>query len=675
MSISSSRRGMQQHPTSLFLTQVGGVLVVHDFPECGDKVREFAAGLRIDPGRVTVVVDHAAALTPERGERLCALLADRGPIRLLVPYAASEPTGLGQWLADRLRVEVVAPAGQLHIARCGTQMAAWSDRWSGWIGLSPGRPARAEARRHPAPPWDDQVPGTPLRVGPGSVAEPIPAGFWLRPAESRVPSAWEAAVIGMPVRSDAVCLVVGVVGGPPVSADDVIKVAQRLRGDNTAIRLIQVGEVSRLDGAPLGQRVADGIDAPLHTQPGIPIAEATGMPYYVNPAGDYTWAPPAEEILYRPAATHAVTRYRSPAPGLRHIGDATFAWNDKIVVEIVQSGLWVREADSDPLADSPRGRPPDPERCMLYVGSSQTGDTSPLAAAAAYLALVADASIRPFLQTAYLSDPGTGRSASQHVYSAEGSSGVEAGAHDTTTRAPGTLDADAEQPRGGELPAGEDDHEAVSTGQVGRPEGQGQPLPQAGQRSSAEERRWLRATLGVQEERFASLVRRMIAENPGLLPAGEDDYEAVVTDLVAVRVYLSATDSRIDELFRAGDLGPLRAYGACLMSGLDRLPTHRGTVFCTGFPEADALPDDAPANLRVATASPLVGFMRAEDGPESPARVVMHCRTARRPGILDPAHRDGVMRVLVSAGTEFVLRDIESTADGRVVHLVEHIGG
>ncbi|WP_405098364.1 hypothetical protein [Micromonospora sp. NBC_01412] len=650
------------------MTQIGGVLVVHDSPECGDTVREFAVGLRIDPGRVNVVVDHAAELTPERGVRLCALLADRGPIRLLVPYAASEPTGLGQWLADRLRVEVVAPVGQLRTARCGTQLAAW-------IGLLPDRSPRVEAHRHPAPPWDNQVPGTPLRVGPGSVAEPIAAGFWLRPAESLVPPAWEAAVTGMPVRSDAVCLVVGVAGGLPVSADDVIGVAQRLHGDNNAIRLIQVGEVSGLDGALLGQRVADGMGAPLRAQQGIPVSEASGVPYCVNVDGEYTWAPPAEEILYRPAAAHAVTRCHPPAPGLRHVGGGMFAWNDKIVVEVVQSGLWVRDADTAPAVGSPRERAFNPERCMLYVGSGQTGVTSPLAAAAADLALVVHASIRPFLQTAYLSDPGTGRSATQQVYWAEGSSGAEASAHDTTTRTTGTPDVDVEQAGGGELAGTPLTAAAALTGQDGRPEGQGQAPPRAGHRSSVDERRWLRATLGAQEERFASLVRRMIADNPGLLPAGEEDHEAAVTDLVAVCVYLSATDTRIDELFRAGDLGALRAYGACLMSGLDRLPTHRGTVFCTGFPEADALPDDAPANLRVATASPLVGFLLAEDVPESPARVVMHCRTARRPGTLDPAHREGVMRVLVSAGTEFVLRDIEPTADGRVVHLVEQVGG
>lgn len=106
------------------------------------------------------------------------------------------------------------------------------------------------------------------------------------------------------------------------------------------------------------------------------------------------------------------------------------------------------------------------------------------------------------------------------------------------------------------------------------------PVPR-GHTSTPEERRQFRELLG---DRYASVVSQPIGEfrlRPGR------DVEGREADLVAVRLYMSARDSLFDQItldsaLRRNAAGALRPYVACLVSGLGRLVSLRGTVFRGG---------------------------------------------------------------------------------------------
>jgi hypothetical protein len=94
----------------------------------------------------------------------------------------------------------------------------------------------------------------------------------------------------------------------------------------------------------------------------------------------------------------------------------------------------------------------------------------------------------------------------------------------------------------------------------------------------AEERAWLRRTMSHQYDAAASLVGRVLAENPGI--RGQDGMPTadLLTDLAALRVYLSGTPQTLDDAIRTAKAGPHVPYGRCVAAGLRRMPSYRGAT-------------------------------------------------------------------------------------------------
>jgi hypothetical protein len=90
----------------------------------------------------------------------------------------------------------------------------------------------------------------------------------------------------------------------------------------------------------------------------------------------------------------------------------------------------------------------------------------------------------------------------------------------------------------------------------------------------------------------ASAVQRVLSEAPGLRGTGSgkpgttgDD---LITDLVAVRLYLTGPARHLDDAVRSGTVGPHVPFGRCVTAGLRRLPSFRGAArLCATLTEAE----------------------------------------------------------------------------------------
>jgi hypothetical protein len=101
-------------------------------------------------------------------------------------------------------------------------------------------------------------------------------------------------------------------------------------------------------------------------------------------------------------------------------------------------------------------------------------------------------------------------------------------------------------------------------------------------RSTPEERVWLHTHLGQSYGLHLSRVLRLIATQPSLRLLADAPGDAVVADLVALCAYLAGGRTEMAEALAAGRIESLLPYVHCVVSGLRRLSSYRGVVFCGG---------------------------------------------------------------------------------------------
>jgi hypothetical protein len=786
--LTAARTGHAQDPAGLpaglVAVPAGAALLVGEPGSALGSWHAAAAGLPADHGRTVVAVAVPGPLPKASWPALAALLHGRGPLRLVLPRAAAGRRCLARALADRLRVEVVAPAGDLVLAGCGTLLAgAAPGGRAGWLRLRPGRRPHPAGRRYPAPPWEQAADIRP--AGLEAAVEHLPAGLWLRPAALPAgarSAPWAAALTGTPCRPDVISVAVGAPGGRPVPVQDICRALAALPAAAlAAVRLVELGPVSGLDGRALGQAVADRLAAPVRVRPGL-VPPGGHEPCHVDAAGRFSWRPFGTEIAYRPSsgagagiAWPLIGRCRQPLPGAPEVGPATFGWNDHIVAEVVQSGLWIRPAGEPAGMTVERANPGDPQHAWILIGSAGAPVPAHLRAAALDLvgrldehtrraarlafatvsrgAPAAGAGPQPARETGAAQPgraahppapaavpapwrvpvqtedaaPPAGRSAPPRPPAA--SSGdtaaprvdraLPAGRPAAPTVGPGRLAGSGSGPAAGEgsvpdgtripapapagpapgwtgpaAPAGTAVPVPPGPAAAGRPAatasgGQAPPRPTppgqppgrpvaplagpfdprqltAAYRSSPQERAWLRGTLGEHQERFAAIVRRTVVQHPGLAMPAEDP-EAAVTDLVAVHVYLTATGNALDRRFESGDLGHLRAYGGCLVSGLVRLPAYRGAAGCHAL-RAAAFDGDLEPSGTVTCRTPIVATAAPTGGQGA---VLLWSLTARHVDRLDPGCAGGTRRVLFLPNTAFRVLDRTGSGEERRIFLRE----
>jgi hypothetical protein len=81
-----------------------------------------------------------------------------------------------------------------------------------------------------------------------------------------------------------------------------------------------------------------------------------------------------------------------------------------------------------------------------------------------------------------------------------------------------------------------------------------------------------------QHDAAASLMSRVLAENPGIRGDGSIATADLVTDLAALHFYLSANAGALSNAIREGNAGPHVPFGRCVAAGLQRLPSYRGAA-------------------------------------------------------------------------------------------------
>ncbi|MFS8099595.1 hypothetical protein LFM09_20945 [Lentzea alba] len=367
---------------------VGATLVVSAPEGPGQAASGLARTLPVDRGRTVVVVDFPSGDQSTFWPHVVTALGGRGPIRLAVSHAGTmRPTAPAQWLAEQLQAEVVAPDGVLTTVP-GAAFVVGTQGYGSWVRFQPNASPMPFGRRFPVPQWEAMDPNSPWPTGEIGISEPIPSGLWLRAQQPPFdPAAQDARpIVALPCRDNVLTVVVGGPGQSAIPTDEVVRLLTALpQAARSRVRLVPYG----IDTA-LGRLVADQLGEPIAMFTGLPVGNLrSGGPAViaVDPRGQQTWRPFVTEVLCTPhEAVPVVSGYRTPVQGLSEVASGVFSLGDGVVLEVVPSGLWVREHDEPYNAAEVRSQPVDPEWARLTVGTP--GRTTPGAVAVHGAALV-----------------------------------------------------------------------------------------------------------------------------------------------------------------------------------------------------------------------------------------------------------------------------------------------
>jgi len=244
--------------------------------------------------------------------------------------------------------------------------------------------------------------------------------------------------------------------------------------------------------------------------------------------------------------------------------------------------------------------------------------------------------------------------------------------------APGGRRTGADLPEAAPIETSPVDHESVPTDveptiqQEERPTTgarfQPVPAPEASallpKRGIEDERTWLRRTLSTEFGTMSNSVARVLSEHPGFQGALSRSSAEVLTDAVAVQLYLTNRGQAMDQALRTATVGPHVPFARCVVAGLSRLPSHRGPAVFSTTP--------TPDQWALYRAHPLLtewGFLHALTAPTEPGDtsvdVLVWSMTARRTRLLEATDEGVQERVLFVPGTSFkVLEMNEPLADG-----------
>jgi hypothetical protein len=383
-----------------------------------------AANLADDPEHTVVVVDLDTGDPGPAWDPVAAALAARpGPGRLrLVPARPALTTTVrtGQWLADRLGCPVLANDGPALLASRGAMFVP-PEAGPGWLLLQPGEPAAVASRHFPTPDWATAVPDAPAQLSATATAEPLPAGAWIRPADADAGGLAEHRrwlCHRLARRSDQCIVALGHPGAPPVPPTDVVRFWELLPvAARPAVRFVSYGPSPAPGGPALGQVLADLLGHHVVVAAGLPVsgwraADETEV-HTLCPDGSFGWRPFALELGYLPRAwageyLPSVVSHRPPIAGLPELSPRVYGYASGVVLEVVQSGLWLRAAAEGPGAAVIRGRPADPAHPVIFYDTElrdAAGEPQPLAELAAEVVLALDPELRELCELVAVTPP------------------------------------------------------------------------------------------------------------------------------------------------------------------------------------------------------------------------------------------------------------------------------
>jgi hypothetical protein len=202
-----------------------------------------------------------------------------------------------------------------------------------------------------------------------------------------------------------------------------------------------------------------------------------------------------------------------------------------------------------------------------------------------------------------------------------------------------------------------------------------QPTPDAAvaaliaPRGLEEERTWLRKARSRQYAALANSVGRILSEHPGFHDALAATSGAVLTDAVSVRLYLSSEGDDVDTALRSGRGGPHVPFARCVVSGLSRLPSHRGATVFRMTP-TDAQWEKYHKRSLVTDWGFVNTLACPYDGQDGDVDVSIWSITGRRTKLLEPDDAPVVDRVLFTPGTNFKVLSMGEPSDGRRGHIM-----
>ncbi|WP_433196004.1 hypothetical protein [Lentzea sp. CA-135723] len=360
---------------------IGNALVVHPRHALRNEIRDLALGLAADPEHELVVVDLPPDSSMAVWEAAAKLLPrKRRGLRLVISGRPRETTALaGQWLSERLGRTVIAPDGAVLPGADGTLFvdSGWG---TGWRRFQPGRTPELDGKRFPRPSWDEV--SSLVEVMPtsaGAVAEPVPGGAWLRPRgpESVLGPHRGRLVETLPCQPDVCVVVLGCPGATAVTMHDVARFWSWLPDPlREKVRMVAYGPIAT--PGPYGQSVADALGTEVTCYTGLPVgARHDPDVYALRTDGALGWRAFAEEVSYvparpgEPAPPPALVAYREPFYGVDEVEPAVYRYSAHAVLEVVQSGLWLRPPHEVGHAAAVRATEPDASRHLVLFDDDE----------------------------------------------------------------------------------------------------------------------------------------------------------------------------------------------------------------------------------------------------------------------------------------------------------------
>ena len=667
MTLLVKRRSRRRSGVDLFTESVGSALVVRAGKDMTVDARSLASSLAEDPEHLLVVADLPIGSSAVVWDALASVLPkERRGLRLVLVHQPVEVGPVaGQWLSERLGRMVVVPDGPVSRAVDGS-LFVHSDWAGGWVRFRPGQEPQWESKRFPRPAWDSPAVAELRRSGPDSVAEPLPAGMWIR---SHGPEAWlDPSRVRLrrtlPCRHEGMTLVLGGHGIPELPLADVAQFWATLSPDERqGARFVQYGRVALAPGRTLGPALADLLKAEVTCYTGIPVGAALPSEVFtLRSDGSQGWNTYAQQYAYQPensgaAAAPRLSAHRPPVADLPEVGPGVYRWTSEAVVEVIESGLWIRPPGEPVHAAAVRAAVLDPMAHLLRYEAADHQQAERMRAFAETLLGKLDYSTR--LATRLVP--------------------VTAGVEDTEPPAPALavtplpwlssmLDTETfERERGPilepeeELEEEPEDSASVVTAQP-TPEPANSAWPVEADLDV--ERDLVRENFSPEFDQHAEIVETLLARNPKLLgkPLGEAD--AAVTDAVALRMYLAGQGpSDVDRELRAARPGPHVAFGRCVAAGLHRLRSHRGTAVSSLTPSS--------AQWEFYRRSPVLterGFLNLLAAPhaddEGGTDLLVWSMTGRRAALLEPGDRPIADRIVFLPGTSFKVLDVVEPSGG-----------
>ncbi|MGW6911551.1 hypothetical protein [Streptomyces sp. NPDC054940] len=372
---------------------IGGALLVHPAGKVNPQLHAFAGGLAHDPEHTLVVVDLPEDPPVEDWESVASLLKRRGRSFRVIIGRPSRETAMtaGQLLADRLERTVLTPDGWVLPAAGGVLFVPEA-AGSGWLGFQPrrsstwarlGPPRRAPqvSRRFPVPKWDHAVPEGSFATSANGTAEPVPGGVWVRRTdqpESEQDVHRRRLAASLLCQSDRLVVVLGCPGGANLSVEDIERFWGRVApAARPLVRFTAYGPVTVPKGSSLGQVLADRFGQQVTVYAGLPTVGEPGTDgaRIRVLATDGTPGPPAfvRELVYRPAVAPGSTApppelrgRRRPADGLPEVSAGVYEYAPDAVLEVTQSGLWLRPPAAPSDAPAVHRVPADPGMTVIH---------------------------------------------------------------------------------------------------------------------------------------------------------------------------------------------------------------------------------------------------------------------------------------------------------------------